>query len=215
MSTPTWNDPQGGYGHPRSGYGGGPEYGGAPGYGGQYGYGPYTGYAPPGPPLSPHGRPLADWGSRAAAALIDSLIVTVMVIGIMLGGLLLCFGTAYLIDPEASSSVWAFAGIGMFLFVLAAMAAGFCYRWLHHARTGQTPAKRWMNIQVVSRDTGLPPTKGLSFVRELIYILFGQVGVVGLLDVLWPLWDEQRQSIHDKAAATLVVTVPPAAPNTP
>jgi uncharacterized RDD family membrane protein YckC len=33
--------------------------------------------------------------------------------------------------------------------------------------------------------------------------LFGSA--FGLLDALWPLWDDKKQAIHDKAAATNVV----------
>lgn len=29
--------------------------------------------------------------------------------------------------------------------------------------------------------------------------------VPGLLDVLWPLWDGKRQTLHDKIAGTVVV----------
>jgi len=38
----------------------------------------------------------------------------------------------------------------------------------------------------------------LSLISSLAY----------LLDVLWPLWDDKRQAIHDKAAATNVVLGP-------
>ena len=33
----------------------------------------------------------------------------------------------------------------------------------------------------------------------------GLVGALVLLDVLWPLWDEQKQTLHDKAAGTFVI----------
>ena len=38
----------------------------------------------------------------------------------------------------------------------------------------------------------------LSLISSLAY----------LLDVLWPLWDDKRQAIHDKVAATNVVLGP-------
>ncbi|MFC3997092.1 RDD family protein [Nocardiopsis sediminis] len=216
MSTPAWNDPQAGYGQPQYGYGGQPEYGHAPGYAAAPGYGPYTGYAPPGPPMSPHGRLLADWPSRAGAALLDALIVFLVILAILAVGMGGSAGLAYLIDPVgfAERPPVLFI-IGSIVSFLAAFAFGLCYRWLHHARTGQTPGKRWMKIQVVSLETGLPPTKGRSFLRELLYAVLGQISVIGLLDILWPLWDDQRQTIHDKVGSTVVVTVlpPPAAPH--
>jgi uncharacterized RDD family membrane protein YckC len=39
----------------------------------------------------------------------------------------------------------------------------------------------------------------------LIGTLFG---LLGLLNYLWPLWDQKRQALHDKVASTNVVVGP-------
>ena len=50
-----------------------------------------------------------------------------------------------------------------------------------------------------------------TFVKEAgsIVGLLPVVGLLGslftILDSLWPLWDERRQALHDKAGATNVV----------
>jgi len=36
---------------------------------------------------------------------------------------------------------------------------------------------------------------------------FKGAGLYSLLDVLWPLWDDKKQAIHDKIAGTNVVRV--------
>jgi uncharacterized RDD family membrane protein YckC len=44
----------------------------------------------------------------------------------------------------------------------------------------------------------------LSLGRWLVYLGIGVVGF-GWLDVLWVIWDDRKQSLHDKAVATVVV----------
>ena len=46
---------------------------------------------------------------------------------------------------------------------------------------------------------------GTSILRALVYQLSGLFGPAWLLNVLWPLWDDKRQALHDKAARTNVV----------
>ena len=68
-----------------------------------------------------------------------------------------------------------------------------------------------------SVGTGPPPLV-VAVKRYLVKDLGNIVGVVpvlsffgslfGLLDSLWPLWDPNKQALHDKAAATNVVVGP-------
>jgi uncharacterized RDD family membrane protein YckC len=48
-------------------------------------------------------------------------------------------------------------------------------------------------------------SKGTCWGRAAAYFGFNLVSVLGLLDVIWCLWDEERQCLHDKVASTLVV----------
>jgi uncharacterized RDD family membrane protein YckC len=79
------------------------------------------------------------------------------------------------------------------------------------ARNGQTLGKQICRIRVVRQD-GLPVGVGTAVVRELIFrwLLIGLLGsfvlaIPALFDALWPLWDRQKQTLHDKGAGTLVV----------
>jgi uncharacterized RDD family membrane protein YckC len=47
---------------------------------------------------------------------------------------------------------------------------------------------------------------GTAVLRLLCTVGLGFVPVVGgALDLLWPLWDPQRQTLHDKAVGTFVI----------
>jgi uncharacterized RDD family membrane protein YckC len=77
-------------------------------------------------------------------------------------------------------------------------------------RNGQTFGKQIVGIRVVKED-GTPVTVGLGVLREFVVrgLLFGVVGsfffgLPGLLDVLWPLWDDKNQALHDKIVSTYV-----------
>ena len=69
---------------------------------------------------------------------------------------------------------------------------------------------------------GQPVTVGFAIVREFLVrgLLIGLVGgfflgLPFLLDLLWPLWDERNQTLHDKIVSSYVIkadTPPMAAP---
>ena len=35
--------------------------------------------------------------------------------------------------------------------------------------------------------------------------VFGLISCVSLLDVLWPLWDDRNQTLHDKVVSSIAV----------
>ncbi|CAM4002880.1 RDD family protein [Nocardiopsis gilva] len=181
-STPTHGYPQPGYGPPSPGYPGYPGYAGAPA-------------APP--------APLASWGQRVAAHLFDTAIIILMAAVIVGAGV----WVGYVLTSDGPVKGYVVASL-VVLTLGAVFAATFCYRWLSHAKSGQTLGKRALGIQVVSLDTLRPPTKMASAGRELIFRALGMGGsfVGTLLDLLWPLWDEpKRQTLHDKAVSTIVI----------
>jgi uncharacterized RDD family membrane protein YckC len=57
--------------------------------------------------------------------------------------------------------------------------------------------------------TGNIPPLGTLFIRLLVQVGMSFVPFLSifliLLDVLWPLWDEKKQTLHDKAAGTFVI----------
>jgi uncharacterized RDD family membrane protein YckC len=68
----------------------------------------------------------------------------------------------------------------------------------------------------VRRIDGSRVSFGRALLREVVarQLLFGTAGAfIGglpqLLDLLFPLWDDRRQSLHDKVAGTIVVRAAP------
>jgi hypothetical protein len=64
----------------------------------------------------------------------------------------------------------------------------------------------------VVRASGEPITFGFAMVREVLVksLLFGFLGSITfglgtLLDVLWPLWDEENRALHDFVVNTRTV----------
>jgi uncharacterized RDD family membrane protein YckC len=176
----------------------------------------YTSPPPPGAggPVQPaFGRPtalggqfvLAGWWSRVGAYLIDGLIVSVGALILFLP--LVAAGLS--IDSDAGWVALAVAGM---LWILCLALAALLYAPAMMARTnGRTLGRMATNIRVV-RASGEPITFWFAVLREVIvkWFLFGIAGaatggIVHLLDVLWPLWDEQNRCLHDYVVDTRVV----------
>ncbi|HEY5197586.1 MAG TPA: RDD family protein [Solirubrobacteraceae bacterium] len=144
---------------------------------------------------------LADWSQRAGAVLIDSVIgfvMTALMYAIAIGlivagngaaaaGFVLLFAT-YLLAPLVSFAfyVWQLCRVG--------------------EHNGQTIGKRAFGIRIVRAD-GQPVGFGTVLMRHSVIGLFYllTVGIGILVDYLWPLRDENNQSLHDKLANTYVV----------
>jgi uncharacterized RDD family membrane protein YckC len=48
---------------------------------------------------------------------------------------------------------------------------------------------------------------GLAFGRFAVAWAINLIPFGGVVDDLWPLWDERKQTLHDKAVKTLVIKV--------
>jgi uncharacterized RDD family membrane protein YckC len=162
-------------------------------------------WAPPAPVSGQDDQILASWGRRAAAVLVDTVIIWTLSLPVIA-----------LFFAAAGGSL-----SGLIAAYLAALAfpalAGLFYYPLMLARTGerngQTIGKQALGVRVVSVSPSGPDiTTGQALLREVVMRQIA-IGVIGglllfippLLDVLWPLWQPRRQSLHDLAAATIVV----------
>ena len=134
------------------------------------------------------GRPLATWGQRLGALVIDELFIFIVT-----------FCAVFTLGLRRT-----FAGA-----VVSLVMAGAYYAVLNGSELGQTFGKRAMRIQV--RDaSGDGETIGVqrAAMRYVTVGLFRVVPFFGfftLLDGLWPLWDRRRQALHDKIAGSVVV----------
>jgi uncharacterized RDD family membrane protein YckC len=190
---------------------------------------PYAGMAPPGmappgyflpapPPTSPGGALLADFGTRLLAYLIDIVLLAVVNLVIVVPAFFLVSSQFFAIAPDQGTAddpglFFAAAFLPMIGFEVGAVVVGLALSYLYTVelmyRSGQTLGKRVMKIRVVPLDPRLGLTRVMALKRwatEFLPSTF--VGAYALIDGLWQLWDRPfQQTLHDKAAQTVVVKV--------
>ncbi|HEY2673769.1 MAG TPA: RDD family protein [Rugosimonospora sp.] len=175
-----------------------------------------AGYGPMVPlGIAPNGQPLANFVDRLLAYLIDSAILfgvalVVEIPVIIIAVLSLVHSQAVDADGTVNDASPAF-----FLAVLAVagglMIVNIAVTYVYHVemmyRSGQTVGKRAMKLRIVCLDPGTPMTRATAAKRWLIgQVATAIVGIAGLIDGLWQLWDQPyRQCLHDKVARTVVV----------
>jgi uncharacterized RDD family membrane protein YckC len=140
-------------------------------------------------PVDALGRPLAAWGQRLPAYLLDELCVYVVTkLAVYALGLHRTFGARLL---------WLIMATAYFAF-------------LNGSQEGQTFGKRLFGIAVRDDADGGAIGPGRAAMR---YIVVGMFRIILFffaftgLDGLWPLWDRERQALHDKIAGSVVVRV--------
>jgi uncharacterized RDD family membrane protein YckC len=169
---------------------------------------------PPTPEPSPAFN-YAMWADRVIAALIDgALIVVVTVVlyfvvtavstAIGLAGSSLSKG-----NQNGSGAVGCLSsGICCLLFILLPIVTfgiGMYNKVYLVGKRGYSVGQGIMKLEVIDKN-GNRPSKSTLIIRLLAQIGLGLVPLVGqFLDLLWPLWDPQRQTLHDKAVGTFVI----------
>jgi uncharacterized RDD family membrane protein YckC len=171
--------------------------------------------APPaaGQPVDSQGRVLAHWWKRVVAALIDGVILWVIqtILSLILGGFL-----DFTSEPTLNTTTGQIEGgtgffAGLILGNLLITLVGILYYvFFNGSEKGQTPGKMVMKIQVRDEATGGRVSYGKAALRYIVgAVLFLLCIIPGIVDLLFPLWDPKRQTIHDKAANTLVIDLAP------
>ncbi|MET9322901.1 RDD family protein [Streptomyces sp. NPDC003038] len=189
--------------------------------------GPGGGYPPPPPPYGdggdPYGGgggygmpdplagmpPLADFGKRLAARLIDLLIIAVPLFLIQLA-----VGTnRYTVETERGEDVTevisrSYSGSGL-LMTLLSIVAYVGYDWWFTKKNGRTVGKKAMGLRVAMLNDGSVPNSNAALTRAAVLWLPTLICCF----CLWPiaiiisiLVDKPyKQGLHDKVAKTVVV----------
>jgi uncharacterized RDD family membrane protein YckC len=146
------------------------------------------------------GAELSGWWRRVGAYVLDSIftgIVSWVGLGLLFGG------------SEAIGAILFFVGfvVAFLYFPLTMMRAG--------EHNGQSFGKQILGIRV-ARDDGQTVSFGWALLRQfvVIYLLFQVVGgfllgIPWLIDVLWPLWDDENRALHDMIVKSHVVRSTP------
>lgn len=137
----------------------------------------------------------AQWGTRAIAYIIDNVIVTVVAA--------VLFVLAVVLSAVNEN-------LGIVMLIVATLGSvGFAI-WnviVRQGNTGSTIGKDKMNIKLIDDATGQPLGIGKSIIRIIVAGVLSSLtcGIGGLLDLLWPLWDEERKRLTDKILKFSVV----------
>lgn len=149
------------------------------------------------------------WADRVLAALIDGALAAGVMLGLYVvllvltgimsagagvvsqdaGGLLGCSGCcAWIILPPVSY-----------------FAMGLLNKVYWVSSRGHSIGQGVMKLKVVNEQGSLLST-GTALIRLLATVGLAFIPFVGgFLDLLWPLWDEKRQTLHDKAVGSFVI----------
>ncbi|MGV0793354.1 RDD family protein [Mycolicibacterium sp. XJ1819] len=153
------------------------------------------------------------WSTRVLAWIIDYLPVPV-VVGIGYAVLALTRETVCITDTsEFALGEFCATGastVGQLSALLIAPLIALAYVvWnlgYRQGTTGSSIGKSIMRFQVVNENTGQPIGFVMSFVREVVYLVACVAfGLLWLIAVLFPLWDQKRQSLVDKLVHTICV----------
>ena len=154
-------------------------------------------------------QPLAPWWKRLLAILIDGAILGV---GYAIVLVVIAIAAGNQTNTPSNSTAPAgsvIAGL-VFFWLLMSVPAGIYYGAMNGSRRGQTVGKMALSIAVRDANYGSPIGFGRAFGRYLLTVLFTVLLYVpAILDYLWPLWDDRRQSWHDKAVRSVVVDLRP------
>ncbi|MGB3592939.1 MAG: RDD family protein [Ornithinimicrobium sp.] len=214
-------------GQPYGAQQGGGQHGGGPGYGAQSGYHPMPGggFEASDPAVqTPDGQPISGWWRRFFARVLDYLLVSILSLALIplvapdlvdsfrqVIDLATAAGSTADQVTEASNDFVAEAG----RFGLASAVLSVVYEALFLKFLSGTPGKLVLGLRVRLRDESGPLSWSTSIIRALIWhgpTFLGAVPLLGvianlfpLVNGLWPLWDQQKQSLNDKGAKTNVV----------
>ncbi len=171
-----------------------------------------TGYPPPASSES-WGAPYATWGIRVGGYLIDAVIFLVV-----LALFYLLFRHSHTLDVHLMARKGTrrrnFSAVPFLITGLLWIAYG---TFLCGSPRGQTVGMMAVGVRAVRDESlgelGYGRALGRAVfegVLRLINLLFFLLGLVWILDMLFPLWDKKRQTLHDKVAGSVVLRTRPA-----
>ncbi len=176
-------------GYPQQGYPQAPAYQ-APQYGAPVGYGAV--------PALP---PLAHWGKRVGAFLLDLLLGSALLIPGGIYALTTAEVVGYDIRGNAVTNPTSAGTVALVVGYAWLLGFQIWNRWVRQGRTGRSVGKQVLKITLVSERTMAPIGAGMAFTRDLCHVVDSFL----YLGYLWPLWDAKRQTFSDKIIGTVVL----------
>ncbi len=163
---------------------------------------------------------LASWGRRLGAYLIDGFLFGLIGLafavpvglwqGLTVDESIRFFGLLTPLPDSVADPAPLYVAVVVMRLLVGVIPAFFLANW-----NGQTPGKRALGIRVMRADGGTMDLR-TAMRRELFgrTIVVGTLalltlGIAGVANYLWPLWDQQRRTGHDAIGGTRVITAPP------
>lgn len=150
---------------------------------------------------------MAGFGIRLGGWLLDGLLYGLAMAPFLAAGIgLVAWGLDDCVSIDDEIYCYGQEEVGPIAGGIAVMAVGIVvvaiiYLWAL-ARSGQTWGRKIVGIKVVRTDDGQAPGWGKAIGRTLFSYISAWVFYLGYL---WMLWDDQKQTWHDKVAGTYVV----------
>jgi uncharacterized RDD family membrane protein YckC len=171
------------------------------------------------PATTPDGAPLSGWWLRVGARVLDGIFTFLIALPFTgwfyyryFSGVMTWTQDRVAQSTSGSAPVLEFPPLGVYGYAFAGSIIGLLVAGIYEvfflSRRGATPGKMIVGISVRLRNVPGPMSMKTILVRTVCYFAMSLVSIAHLLDVLWPLWDDKKQAIHDKAAATNVVLGP-------
>jgi uncharacterized RDD family membrane protein YckC len=168
----------------------------------------------PGQVAAPATPPYAGFGKRLAASLIDG-VITMLAIAVVMVPLGIWLAVTFDTEPagcELNSDSGCQVSDGFVVALIASVAivilASFLWLIFYQlrpvAKRGQTLGRKLMSIRVLAEETMQAPGWGKTIIRYLVASFLS--GSIFYLGYLWVLWDDKKQTWHDKLANTIVVS---------
>lgn len=164
------------------------------------------GYPPPSPASTRSGGALADYGPRVGGWLIDWVIVAVASTPFLVVFHALQHSHNVLIGngTYVRQSGFSVGPKGILIHALIVVVYGTL---MCGSTRGQTLGMMVTKVRVADIADGGPIGFPRAFGRALLeYILALAALLPWVLDMLFPLWNPARQTLHDKATRTVVIT---------
>ena len=146
----------------------------------------------------------ATWGNRVVGFLIDSILVGVGMAILYFFAAAMLASMAGLVGHGAGSVMCC---TFLLLFPVATLLVGLYNGVYLIALRGYSIGQGVVHVKVVDASGNLL-TQGTAFLRLVVRAVLGFVPFLPVLDLLWPLWDERGQTLHDKAVNCYVVNNP-------
>jgi uncharacterized RDD family membrane protein YckC len=135
------------------------------------------------------GLPLAARSTRFWAAMVDGLLLALVVMPFV--------ALAAMAGENASGAA--------ILLPLLAGVGFYAYQCHLIATSGQSLAKRWLNIRIIMLNGENPGFVHGIVLRQWVMALLGAIPFVSIIDALL-IFGEERRCLHDLLAGTTVIT---------